>query len=168
MDTFQEHHHHHHSKTSIPPQFSPLNAEKFDPTVWGPHYWFFLETVAYTYPELPTSVTKRKYYDLIQNMPLFLPNPEIGNRFAGLLDKFPVSPYLDSRDSFLRWVHFIHNKVNVSLGKEEVTLFQALDNYRAHYIPKQIQVSKRFRIQKEYIIASFTLVCFLLIWILYK
>ena len=89
----------------------------FDPDVWGPHYWFFMHTIAHSYPESPNAVTKRKYYDLIQNMPLFIPVSDIGNKFSSLLDKYPVTPYLDSRESFIRWVHFVHNKVNVSLGK---------------------------------------------------
>lgn len=84
----------------------------FEPDVWGPHYWFFLHTIAHSYPETPNAVTKRKYYDLIQNMPLFIPVSDIGNKFSSLIDKYPVSPYLDSRESFIRWVHFIHNKVN--------------------------------------------------------
>jgi hypothetical protein len=84
----------------------------FDPDVWGPHYCFFLHTIAHSYPESPNAVTKRKYYDLIQNMPLFIPVSEIGNKFSNLLDKYPVSPYLDSRDAFIRWGHFIHNKIN--------------------------------------------------------
>lgn len=110
-------------------------AKKFDARVWGPHYWFFLHTVSHTYPLVPNAVTKRKYYDLIQNMPLFLPDPEMGNRFSTLLDLYPVSPYLDSRDSFIRWVHFIHNKVNVALGEEELPLQDGLERYLDHYHP---------------------------------
>ena len=42
-----------------------------DEKVWGPLYWKFLYTVALTYPNHPNDVTKRKYYDLIMNFPLF-------------------------------------------------------------------------------------------------
>ena len=85
---------------------------EFDPTVWGPHYWFFMHTIAHSYPTHPNEVTKRKYYDTIQNMPLFIPVADVGDRFSQLLDKYPVSPYLGSRESFVRWVHFIHNKLS--------------------------------------------------------
>ena len=109
-----------------------------DPAVWGPHYWFFLHTVAYTYPEHPTNVTKRKYYDLIQNMPLFLPDEAMGDRFAAFLDKYPVSPYLDTRESFMRWVHFIHNKMNHHLDKEPLSMYAALDAYYQQFRPPPI------------------------------
>ena len=88
-----------------------------NPKVWGPHYWFVLHTIANTYPLAPNDVTKKKYYDFIQNLPLLLPIEEIGNSFAKYLDKYPVTPYLDSRPSFMKWMHFIHNKINVSIGE---------------------------------------------------
>ena len=50
--------------------------------VWGPKFWFFLQTVAMTYPEQPDARSKKKYYDLIQNFPTFLPNKRMGKEFA--------------------------------------------------------------------------------------
>ena len=87
----------------------------------------FLHTIAESYPLHPNDVTKKKYYDLIQNLPLFIPNDEIGNFFSQLLDKYPVSPYLVNRDSFVKWMHFIHNKINVRIGKPEISLPMALE-----------------------------------------
>jgi len=136
----------------------------FEPTVWGPHYWFFLMTIALSYPESPNSVTKRKYYDFILNLPLFIPNSEIGTKFSGLLDKYPVSPYLDTRESFVKWVHFIHNKVNVMIGKDEISYQTALDDYLSEYVPKPIYLSERMKVSKYYIFAVFVSLCFLLIY----
>ena len=158
----------HIKNTSLPYSFTMIEHENFDPTVWGPHYWFFLNTIAHTYPLYPNEVTKRKYYDLIQNMPLFIPNPKIGDDFSKLLDSYPVSPYLDNRDSLIRWVHFIHNRINRLLDKEEITLYEELDNYMSQYKPKQLKISETFRIQKEYIIAGFTILCVILIIYLYN
>jgi len=104
-----------------------------DPNVWGPHYWFFIHTLAYSYPETPNEFTKRKYYDLIQNLPLFLPNLEISKKFAQTLDKFPVTPYLDCRESFIRWTIYLHNYVNRTLDKPEWELLEALENYLHNY-----------------------------------
>ena len=154
-------------RTAIPGTFTMLDSEKFAPEVWGPHYWFFLQTIAHTYPLTPNAVTKRKYYDLIQNFPLFIPNPEIGDNFIALLDRYPITPYLDNRDSFIRWIHFIHNRINRILGKEEITLFEALDDYKALYRPKQVKLSERFHLRKEYVIAFFTVLCFIFIILIY-
>jgi len=140
----------------------------FDPDVWGPHYWFFLHTIAESYPKNPNDVTKRKYYDFIQNMPLFIPIEEMGNKFSEILDRYPVSPYLDNRDSFVRWVHFIHNKFNVLLGKREITLPQALDNYRNEYKPKPVSLSEKLNLKKHYIHLAVILTCVFLIYVYYE
>ena len=49
-----------------------------DKNVWGPPYWFTLHTIAMTYPEFPNETIKKKYYDFIQNIPLFIPNRNMG------------------------------------------------------------------------------------------
>lgn len=137
----------------------------FEPTVWGPHYWFFLMTIALSYSESPNSVTKRKYYDFILNLPIFIPNAEIGNKFSSLLDKYPVSPYLDTRESFVKWVHFIHNKVNLMIGKEEISYQTALDDYLREYLPKPIYLSEKIKVSKYYIFVTFMMLCFILIYL---
>jgi hypothetical protein len=137
----------------------------YDPDIWGPHYWFFLFTIAQTYPKTPNAVTKRKYYDFVMNMPLFIPDPEIGNRFANMLDKYPVTPYLDSRDSFIKWVHFIHNKINYMLGKEEITLLESLEKYKALYRSKPVYLSYKMNIKVQYVHIVLILACLFLIYV---
>jgi hypothetical protein len=122
-----------------------------DSKIWGPHYWFVLMTIAISYPIHPNDVTKKKYYELIQNFPLFMPDSKIGNNFSSLLDKYPVAPYLDSRDSFIKWIHFIHNRVNVSLKRDEISLSQALKEYYTHYKPKALQIYEERRYRKKLI-----------------
>jgi len=138
---------------------------QFDANIWGPHYWFFLHTVAESYPMTPNDVTKRKYYDLITNMPLFIPDSDIGDKFSRMIDRYPVTPYLDNRDSFVRWVHFMHNKINVQLGKEELSLPMALDKYRAEYKPKPFVLSERINMRKHYIHAVLILTLLFLIYV---
>jgi hypothetical protein len=115
-----------------------------DPKIWGPHYWFVLHTITLTYPIKPNETVKKKYYDFIQNLPLFIPIENIGNYFSELLDKYPITPYLDSRESFIKWMYFIHNEVNKNLGYEELTLAESLEKYHKHYesIQKQEKSSK--------------------------
>lgn len=142
-----------------------MDFSNLDPNVWGPHYWSFLHHLAWSYPETPNIVTKRKYYDFIQNLPLFIPNEKIGNEFIKILDSHPVTPYLDSRDSFIRWIHYIHNKVNKKLGKDEISFLESLELFKAEYKPKSISISEKIHMNKKYIIIL--LILFLLIFIYY-
>lgn len=110
-----------------------------DPEIWGPHFWFFINTLALNYPNNPNDVTKKKYYEFIQNLPLFIPVEEIANDFDKLLKLYPVSSYLDSKKSFVKWVHFIHNKINEKLEKPKISLNDFYNNYYNKYKKKDIK-----------------------------
>lgn len=128
-----------------------MTEKIFDPVVWGPHFWFMLMTLAVSYPLKANEVTQKKYYDFLTNLPLFIPHPQIGNKFSDLMDKYPVSPYLEGKDSFLKWVHFIHNKINTQIGKDEMTLTEALDAYYEQYKPKEIILREQVKYRKKLI-----------------
>tara|TARA_B100000902_G_scaffold226332_1_gene214888 strand:+ start:1311 stop:1742 length:432 start_codon:yes stop_codon:yes gene_type:complete len=139
-----------------------------DPTIWGPHFWFVLHTIALTYPNTPNEVTRKKYYDFIQNLPIFLPVEEIGNTFSQFLDKYPVTPYLDSRTSFVKWMHFIHNKINISLGKDELTIEEAMSAYYEHYKPKAVKSDEERRRREKFVFAGMLVIIIGLGAALYK
>ena len=131
-----------------------MTEKIFDPVVWGPHFWFMLMTLAVSYPLKANDVTQKKYYDFLTNLPLFIPHPQIGNKFSDLMDKYPVSPYLEGKDSFLKWVHFIHNKINTEIGKDEMTLTEALDAYYEQYKPKEIILREQVKYRKKLIFGA--------------
>jgi hypothetical protein len=128
-----------------------------DPKVWGPHYWFFLHTLAMTYPHHPNAVTKKKYYEFIQNLPLFLPVEEVSSNFSKLIDKYPVTPYLDNRDSFVRWMHFIHNKVNEELEKPQTTLNDFFVTYYNEYKTHDEKITEYYKLKERIIYFSIVL-----------
>ena len=135
-------------------------TDQLDPHIWLKNGWFFLYSVAHCYPDYPNDVTKRKYYDFVQNFPLFIPNDELQKKFISLLDTFPVTPYLDNKDSFTYWVHFIQNKLNYEIGQPEKTFHQHLDDYYDEYIPQPIVVSQKWKIQKKYLVWGVLAICF--------
>jgi hypothetical protein len=139
-----------------------------DPKIWGPHYWFVLHTMALNYPLHPNKISKKKYYDFIQNLPLFLPISDIGNAFSRLLDKYPVSPYLDSRESFIKWIHFIHNKINVSLNLPEKSLQETLHAYYKLYDTKEVLSYENSIRREKYIYVTSILLLIIVAIILYK
>ena len=138
-----------------------------DSNIWGPNYWFFLYTIALCYPINPNDITKKKYYDFIQNFPLFIPNSNMGNTFSQFLDAYPVTPYLDSRESFIKWVHFIHNKINVFLGKPIISYYDAMNKYYNNYKLKDIKKVEENKNKHKYIFFSVILLLISLIIFLY-
>ena len=129
--------------------------------VWLPHLKFTLQTLATTYPSRPNDVSKRKYYDLIQNLPLFFPLEPMGDNFLKLLDKYPVTPYLSSRMSFMKWVHFIFNKIQEQLEQPVEDFYESLEKYYEEYKPKEIRTKQIAETRKKYIqFASALLIIF--------
>ena len=124
----------------------PLNPE-----VWIPHLEFMLQTISILYPQYPNDVTKKKYYDTIQNLPVFFPQFPIGKEFAKMLDKFPVTPYLSSRESFMKWVHFMNNKLNKAIDEPETEFYESLEKYYDEYKPKELKQQQIYKERKKYI-----------------
>ena len=134
---------------------------KLNHNVWLPKLEFILQTVAVTYPKKPNTVTKKKYYEFIQNLPIFIPIYPFGKNFIKLLDKYPVTPYLDSREAFMRWVHYIFNKIDKQLEKPEKTFYESLEKYYEEYKPKEIRNKEIAQTRKKYIqFASALLIIF--------
>jgi hypothetical protein len=125
-----------------------------DPKIWGPHYWFFLHTVAMTYPHHPNAVTKKKYYEFVQNLPLFIPVEQISKEFEKLIDLYPITPYLDNRDSFVRWMHFAHNKINEKLEKPQITLNDFFVQYYNEYKSQNEKLAEFYKLKEKIVYGS--------------
>jgi len=138
-----------------------------DPKIWGPHYWFFLHTISMSYPIHPNAVTKKKYYDFVQNIPLFIPVESIAGEFSKLLDQYPVQPYLDNKESFIRWMWFIHNKINKKLEKPQISLNDFYVKYYEEYKPINEKMSEYYKIRGKLIYSGIIVSIFGGIYYLY-
>lgn len=132
-------------------------SEEFHSEVWGPHFWFFITTIAMIYPDHPNSIIQEKYYRFFQNLPIFIPNGEIATRVAELLDEIPIQPYLRCRKDLLYWCWRIHNKINQQLGKPELSLPFAMENYHNHYKSKTARWVEKVQSTKQWMFGFFIL-----------
>ena len=144
----------------------PVNAY-LEPNIWGPHYWFFLHTLAMTYPHYPNAVTKKKYYEFIQNLPLFIPVEKISKEFENLIAKYPITPYLDNRDSFVRWTHFIHNKINEKIEKPQISLNEFFVKYYNEYKTQNEKLNEFYKFREKLIFGGILVTILFLIYYLY-
>jgi len=122
---------HEHDNTHSNNNQNNDHPRPFEPTAWGPSYWHFLHSIAYTYPlEAPDELTKKQFYTFYQNLHRFLPDRQAADLFSKLLHTYPVTAYMDSQLSLVRWTHFIHNKVNERLEKPRMSMAAFEENYR--------------------------------------
>lgn len=132
-----------------------------NPEIWGPHYWFVIHSIAFNYPNNPNALQKKDHYKFIQSLPEFIPDKKSSKNFAELLKLYSVVPYLDSRKDFVKWTHFIHNRVNESLGKDEISIADFYYLQNLHYNPTQKKINKHFTTKLQ--IYFFTLALLLLV-----
>ena len=101
-----------------------------NPKLWGPGMWFFLHTVSFNYPEQPTYQQKRHYYDFFQNLYYILPCDECRQHYFTFLNQNPVTPFLDSKTSLVKWVIKLHNNVNKLTNKPSQDYDEVVKRYQ--------------------------------------
>ena len=138
------------------------------PDIWLPRFQFIMQTISINYPIQPNDVTKKKYYDFIQNLPLFFPEKPMGSAFLKMLDDYPVTPYLSSRESFMKWVHFINNKFNKMMDWNSLSFRESLEKYYELYKPDSIKKQELYRERKKYIQFAFLIGGIGITYYLYK
>jgi len=125
--------------------------------IWGPHYWYVLHTITRTYPINPTNIDKKKYYEFIHNIPLFIPDSEMRKQFITILDQYPVSPYLDTRITFMKWMNFIHNRINEFLHKDTISFKNSITLYHDYHIyhPSNKNNIEKYKFKSIYSFVSY-------------
>ncbi len=134
------------------------------PEIWGPPFWFFLHTISFHYPLHPNDVIKKKYYDFIMNLPIFIPVENMSNNFTNLLNQYPVSPYLDDRNSLISWCYFIHNKINEQLEKPTISLEEFYTIYYNKFKPVSKKQKKWRFITKQLFFIVTIILLIIFIW----
>lgn len=104
--------------------------------VWARHYWFAALTMCLSYPRNPTEHIRRQFYDLHQNLFLFIPENEDIRPYYSYIEKYPITPYLDSRDSLLQWLFFVRRQIDESVGNKYMGVDYLMAEYDAEYVLK--------------------------------
>lgn len=58
-----------------------------------------------SYPIQPNDVIKKKMYDFIMNLPIFISDNNISKYIEEYIDNNPINPYLDNRKSLMKWCY---------------------------------------------------------------
>ncbi len=107
------------------------------PDVWGPIFWYTIHIVALGYPPNPSAEQKmaaKQFYESLQQL---IPCPVCREHYKVHLQELPLDSALNSRTDLIHWTWQIHNLVNESLGKRQITLDEFLDDISRLQPPKK-------------------------------
>jgi hypothetical protein len=106
--------------------------------IWGPVYWKMFHYVTLTYPLSPKYDDKQRIKEFFSNIvPHILPCPFCRAHYKKNLEINPLTDdILDIKFKLVIWLINMHNYVNKQLGKNEMTIEDALVSL---FIPENIK-----------------------------
>ena len=100
-----------------------------DPKIWGPSTWVFLHLTSMSYPDNPSNEDIQRHTEFLNAFSKILPCKVCRTHFEENLRNTPLEHVLSSKDSYMRYLHQVHNRVNRMSGKPELNF----DNYIKTY-----------------------------------
>jgi hypothetical protein len=129
-----------------------------NPKFWGPHGWYFLHSVTMNYPKNPSDKDKQIYFNFFKSLENVLPCEKCAYHYSQNLEKLPLEPALESRDTLVRWLINVHNEVNKETGKREYTYDEVIQEY----------TKKMNNLDKDQTFIYKLIIVLLMIFIIYK
>lgn len=100
-----------------------------DPNKWGPHAWYFIESVFLNIPESQTDMTP--YVDFLVSLQHVLPCRLCRENYKDHIQKRPIP---QDKVQLVQWVLDLHNDIRVAQGKPTRTTKEVVSFYSS---PKQ-------------------------------
>lgn len=93
----------------------------------------FMKIICFYYSHKPNDTLKKKYYDILSNVPIYYPNAFFTKEYLNLLNSNPLASYLDNREDLLHWCHFIETSILKRLGLQSQNYETWLMEYHQKY-----------------------------------
>lgn len=128
-----------------------------DPNIWGSHAWLFLHTITLNYPDKPTKFDMDNYKKFFENLGEVIPCEVCKAHYKKNIKMYPIQ--LESKETLAKWLHNIHNLVNVKNDKPEYSYDQFIEKYSDLYSTNK---------NKKYLFILLILISIGIIYFLYK
>ena len=109
----------------------------FNPNIWGPKGWFFIDTIILSYPNNPTELEKKQYRNFFYSFPVILPCKKCRIHFNEYIEQNPLNDeILSSKDNIIKWILQSHNnirKTQISI-EDYYTYYNNKPSYYTNYL----------------------------------
>ena len=105
-----------------PPQrmeaFPPIGM---GPAVWGPIFWMTMHIVTIGYSPFPREEEKAAAINFFESLQYVIPCPICKEHYKANLKESPVRDAVGDKQTLIRWLFNMHNKINQQLKKPTIT-----------------------------------------------
>lgn len=136
-------------------EFPPIGMS---PSVWGPIFWNTMHIVSLGYSHAPTQEEKASAIAFYKSLVHMIPCPICKTHYSQFLQDIPVEKAVTNRNDLIQWVFDLHNKVNVQLGKPEITFAAFVENMKQLSQMDSLQIPPRSGHQWMYLLGAFLVV----------
>jgi hypothetical protein len=138
-----------------------------NPNVWGPHAWFFLDSIVLSLPNNLSYEQKNIYKNFFTSLKDILPCEGCREHFKQNLIKFPLTDtILSKKENIIKWLLSIHNNIRKNDEKKtQISIKQFFEYYNKQYDKNYNKNIKECNI-KYYI--SIIIILILILIIFYK
>ena len=99
---------------------------------WGRCTWQALHSITFGYPLRPTKKQKECYLQFFRNVGFVLPCAKCRESYRKFTSEGITrlnAAKMENRESLVRWLYDVHNRVNAKLKKPSITLGEVIRRY---------------------------------------
>ena len=106
------------------------NRPNLYPHLWGPHAWFFLDNIVFSYPNKPSSSDKDLFGNFFNNIGKMLPCESCRKHYYKNLKKNPLTDaILSDKGKFIDWILSMHNSVRITNQQNPINREEMIEFY---------------------------------------
>jgi hypothetical protein len=138
-----------------------------NPQVWGPHGWFFIDSIVLSLPNKLNYEQKNIYKNFFTSLQDILPCEGCREHYKQNLIKYPLTEeVLSKKENMIKWLLNVHNNVRRNSKKIPISINQFFEYYNKQYDDNNNKKNNKDCNFKYYI--SIIIILILIIFIVYK
>jgi hypothetical protein len=140
-----------------------------NPKVWGPHGWFFIDSIMLSLPNKLNYEQKNIYKNFFTSLQDILPCEGCREHYKQNLIKYPLTDkVLSKKENMIKWILNVHNNVRRDAKKIPISINQYFEYYNKQYGDDNNNKNSKDCNFKYYISIIIILILIIIIFIFYK
>jgi hypothetical protein len=100
-----------------------MTSINLNPKIWGPHAWFFIDSIALSLPPHLDNNLQQQLKNFFISFSLLLPCESCKNHFSDYMKKTNLINYdFSTKDNVIFWINNLHNIIRISNNSNQFSI----------------------------------------------